>query len=188
MVELDWWESFTICKSSGVDEAESKVTFVATPAQHWSHRSPFDRNLTLWSGLAVIGDQHRFHFIGDTGYCQAFAEVGELLGPFDLSLIPCGTYAPRRTHKLMHLAPEEAVRIHQDLRSRRSIGIHFGTFGGRKLGHRPILRPPKDLAQARREAGIADEAFTLLRHGETRRFSAGGRPQDATSFAAAKPG
>ena len=170
VVELDWWESFAVRKASSSDGAESAVTFVATPTQHWSHRTLFDRNLSLWSGVAVLGDRRRIHFIGDTGYCPAFAEVGGLMGPFDLSLIPCGTYAPRRTHALMHIAPEEAVRIHRDLRSRRSIGIHFGTFGGRKLGHRPILKPPDDLALARRKAGIAEESFVLLRHGETHLF------------------
>lgn len=39
VTELDWWE-----------EAEHKGVHVAcTPAQHWSARTPFDKNTTLWS-------------------------------------------------------------------------------------------------------------------------------------------
>ena len=32
----------------------------------------------------------------DTGYCPAFYQIGEKLGPFDLSLIPIGAYNPVR--------------------------------------------------------------------------------------------
>jgi N-acyl-phosphatidylethanolamine-hydrolysing phospholipase D len=30
--------------------------------------------------------------------------------------------------KPVHINPEEAVKIHQDVKSQRSIGIHWGTF------------------------------------------------------------
>ena len=30
--------------------------------------------------------------------------------------------------KAFHCDPEEAVKIHQDVKSKRSVGIHWGTF------------------------------------------------------------
>ena len=38
--------------------------------------------------------------------------------------------------KPQHVDPEEAVQIHLDVKSVRSIGIHWGTF---QLGHEVIL-------------------------------------------------
>jgi len=92
------------------------------------------------------------YFAGDTGYrryshsteiCPAFAEIGEKFGPLDLSLIPIwrgGTLsflswaglrlAHETTPSAFHASPADAVAIHLDVRSRNSIGIHFGTFVG----------------------------------------------------------
>jgi N-acyl-phosphatidylethanolamine-hydrolysing phospholipase D len=53
----------------------------------------FDRNQVLWGSWAVIGAEEgdgRFWFAGDTGYCNAFEQIGRKLGPFDLAAIPIG--------------------------------------------------------------------------------------------------
>ena len=71
------------------------------------------------------------------GYCPAFAEIGRKYGPIDLSFIPIGAYRPRWMLRPQHVDPEEAVQIHLDVRSVRSIGIHWGTF---QLGHEVNLR------------------------------------------------
>ena len=43
-------------------------------------------------------------------------------------LIPIGAYEPRWFMRQNHMDPYEAVRAHLDLRPRRSICMHFGTF------------------------------------------------------------
>jgi N-acyl-phosphatidylethanolamine-hydrolysing phospholipase D len=60
------------------------------------------------------------------------------------------------------------VRIHRDLAAERSIGIHWGTF---ELTDESLDEPPQALARAARQAGLADDAFTVLAVGSTRRFA-----------------
>jgi N-acyl-phosphatidylethanolamine-hydrolysing phospholipase D len=57
------------------------------------------------------------------------------------------------------------VRIHQDVRSRFSLGVHWGTF---RLCDDPVEAPMDGLPAARRQRGVPDEAFVLFALGETR--------------------
>ena len=87
--EMDWWEEETL-------PDRPDVNFVFTPTQHWSCRNLVtDKNKTLWGSWCVIGPKHRYYFAGDTGYCEAFKQIGEHYGPFDLAAIPIGAYLPR---------------------------------------------------------------------------------------------
>jgi L-ascorbate metabolism protein UlaG (beta-lactamase superfamily) len=158
VTQLDWWE-----------QAEHEgLHFMLTPVQHWSSRTPWDRDRTLWGGWVVEHPQFRFFFAGDTGYSPDFKDIGERLGFVDLAAIPIGAYDPRWFMQIMHVNPEEAVKIHQDLRARHSVAMHWGTF---ILTDEPLEEPPHRLAQARREAGISPESFFVMKHGETRHLS-----------------
>lgn len=91
------------------------------------------RNLAaVKSGEAVswiITDgRKKILFIGDTGYGPTFKEIGRAHGPFDLLLVPMGAYEPRELVADMHANPEEAAMIARDVRARKAIGIHWGTF------------------------------------------------------------
>jgi len=155
--ELDWW-----------DEARlGALRLVLTPAQHWSQRTLWDRNATLWGGWWLEADGRRFFFAGDTGYSDDFKTIRARLGAPDLAAIPVGTYEPRWFMGRQHVAPAEALRIHQDLGAVRSFGIHWGTF---ELSDEALDQPPRDFAAARAALGVDPDAFFLLRHGETRRF------------------
>jgi L-ascorbate metabolism protein UlaG (beta-lactamase superfamily) len=155
---FDWWDHTRL--------GSVEVHFV--PAQHWSARSPFDRNRTLWGGWVLRGPGFSFYFAGDTGYSRDFADIGERFGGFDVAAIPVGAYAPRWFMKDQHVDPEEAVRIHLDVRSRLSIGIHWGSF---ELTDEPLDAPIGELATARRLHGIEEQAFRLLRQGQTLRIA-----------------
>jgi N-acyl-phosphatidylethanolamine-hydrolysing phospholipase D len=166
--ELDWWDTHTV----------GGVEFVFTPVQHWSTRGVGERNQTLWGGWAVLGPDFHWYFSGDTGYSQDFVDTqkhfaarhtAEKGGGFDLALLAVGAYEPRWFMKEQHINPAEAVQIHQDLRAKRSMGVHWGTFA---LTDEPLDQPPKDLATARTAAGVADDAFFLLAVGETRQLPA----------------
>ncbi len=161
---FDWWQSTTI----GAVEA----SFV--PAHHWSARTAFDRNRTLWGGWVFRAPEFSAYFAGDTGYSQDFAEIGRRFGGFDLALIPVGAYEPRWFMADYHVDPAEAVQIHRDVASRYSIGIHWGSF---ELTDESLDAPIDALARALDAQDIARSEFELLRHGETRRLKPRKEPE-----------
>lgn len=114
--QLDWWQSVDV----------AGLTLTATPAQHFSGRSLFDGNSTLWASWVIVDGDLRVFFSGDTGYFDGFRTIGERLGPFDVTLIETGAYDAQWPY--VHMQPEETVQAHIDLRGRWLISIHNGTF------------------------------------------------------------
>jgi L-ascorbate metabolism protein UlaG (beta-lactamase superfamily) len=155
--ELDWWET---AEAAGME-------VVCTPARHFSARSPFDRNRTLWGGFAVRTGRRTLYFTGDTGYSPLFREVGRRVPEIEVACVPIGAYDPRWFMRPVHVDPEEAVQIHLDVGARRSIGMHFGTF---RLTDEAFDEPPRRLIAAREAAGLAPEAFHVPAAGETVRI------------------
>lgn len=154
-VELEWWQ----------ETQYGLARVVCTPSQHWSRRGFFDVPCTLWASWAFIVDDFRCWFAGDTGYDPvAFKEIGKRFGPFDCALIPIGGYEPRWFMKRYHVDPEEAVEIHKDVKSKWSVGIHWGTFA---LTDEPITEPRERLEKALRQQGLDPAAFVTLSIGET---------------------
>ena len=121
VVELDWWEENCVPE-------KGEVSFTFVPSQHWSKRTLNDDNKSLWGGWVVCGPNNRFYFAGDTGYCPVFKQIGRMFGPITASAIPIGAYEPRWFMRSQHVNPEEAVQIHEDVCSKFTIGIHWGTF------------------------------------------------------------
>lgn len=161
--ELDWWETRQLTVK-GVD-----IEITATPTQHFSGRGLFDRDKTLWASWALSWAGFTAWFGGDTGYNNSqFAEIGRRLPNIDLGIIPVGAYAPQWFMGRIHVNPEEAVRIHQDIGARRSMGIHWGTF---ILTAEEIDEPPKRLAAALTQANLPAESFSVFAVGESRTYS-----------------
>jgi N-acyl-phosphatidylethanolamine-hydrolysing phospholipase D len=106
----------------------------------------------------------RFFFAGDSGYCPHFKQTGEKFGGFDLAAIPIGAYEPRWFMSKHHMSPEESVDTHIDIRSKKSVAIHWGTF---VLTDEPLGEPPRRLSQAMMDKGIDRDKFVVLKHGET---------------------
>ena len=130
---LDWWEA----------TQQGNVSVTSVPANHFTSRGTFDRDVSLWCGYILEQNGHKIYFAGDTGYGEIFKEIGKRQGPIDVSLIPIGAYLPRWFMSPIHVSPKESVLIHQDVQSKQSIGMHFGTFA---LADDGPDRPPNDLA------------------------------------------
>ncbi len=155
VVELDWWESY---------DFGSKLHLTFVPAQHFSSRGLHDRDRTLWGGFVICVGSRRIYFVGDSGYGDHFKEIGRHAGPFDLALIPIGAYEPRWVMHKMHVNPEEAVRAHLDVKSRRSIAMHFGTF---RLTDEGIDDPIHALREALQRHRVPPEKFLVPEFGQT---------------------
>ena len=143
---------------------------VCVPAQHWSMRTGLDRMQSLWCGWifeSLFEDaarNRRFYFAGDTGYAsQLFPAIGAHYGPLSLAAIPIGAYAPRWFMRPQHVDPKQAVQVHSDVRSQRSVGIHWGTF---ELASEPYREPQLQLADEVRKERLAPDSFTTVNIGE----------------------
>ncbi len=114
--QLDWWQSF---ETDG-------VSLTATPAQHFSGRSLLSGNETLWASWVIRSARHNIFFSGDTGYFDGFREIGERLGPFDVTMLESGAYDPM--WEGVHMLPAQTVQAHKDLGGGWLLPIHNSTF------------------------------------------------------------
>jgi N-acyl-phosphatidylethanolamine-hydrolysing phospholipase D len=155
--ELDWWGARTV----------RGLTITCVPTQHFSGRTLWNRDRRLWSSWVVAGRAKRLYFAGDTAYFDGFKEIGARLGPIDLAALPIGAYLPPVIMKAVHTTPEEALQAFIDLRARRLVGIHWGTFD---LADEPLEEPPQRLLHEARRVGLDLNRVWILKHGETRRW------------------
>ncbi|WP_428263134.1 MBL fold metallo-hydrolase [Haliangium sp.] len=140
--EFDWWDEL---------ELRGGLRVVAAPAQHFSGRGLFDKNATLWTSWAFIGPTHRAYFSGDTGLFPQMSEIGERLGPFDLTMLEVGAFDVAWSD--IHMGPEGALEAHRRLRGRTLLPVHWGTF---QLALHAWTQPAEVLlAEAGREVEVA---------------------------------
>lgn len=155
VTELDWWQSYSL----------NGVKIQALPSQHWSKRTLFDSNKSLWASWSFQWDDFTAWFGGDTGYNDIqFKEIGEVLGQVDLAMIPIGAYEPRWFMKYHHVNPDDAVKIFKDINAQSAFGIHWNTF---VLTAEDVDAPPKALEKALRFYQINPERFTAMNIGAT---------------------
>lgn len=154
VAELDWWQHVKI----------HQTEIIATPARHFAARTLFDRNKTLWVSFMLKYKGHCLYFAGDTGYTKYFSEIHDRLGAPDLALLPIGAYQPRDMMATVHMNPDEAVQAFLDLKARRAVGMHFGTF---QLTGEAIEEPPQKLKLACVQSQVPPGGFFVLDVGET---------------------
>jgi L-ascorbate metabolism protein UlaG (beta-lactamase superfamily) len=116
VTELDWWDATRV----------GTVTLTSTPARHFSGRGLASTDKSLWCGWAVVGDRRRVYYAGDTALQNEFSEIGQRLGPFDLTMIEIGAYDALWPD--VHLGPEQAVLAHRLVRGDVMLPLHWGTF------------------------------------------------------------
>jgi L-ascorbate metabolism protein UlaG (beta-lactamase superfamily) len=119
--------------------------------------------------------QGAVYHAGDTGYrrttkseiiCPAFSEIGAKFGGFDLSFIPIWrggslgfiSYVGLRLshHDIptaLHCSPRDAINIHKDVKSKNTVGVHFGTFVG---SGSESYDARVELWEARKEFGVKE--------------------------------
>ena len=120
--ECEWWQSKTIDPTGWV-----RVTFL--PAHHWSARSLFDTNSSLWGSWLIEYNGYRIYFAGDTAWDDHFEQIKSVFGPIDIALLPIGPCEPHKWMKSSHLNAEQAGQAAVTLNARHCIAMHWGTFG-----------------------------------------------------------
>jgi len=141
ITELDWWQEKSI----------DHVKITAAPAKHTSERGIFDKNMALWVSYGIRGKQQNLYLSGDSGWFEGLYEIGERLGPFDVTLFEIGAYGEIRGWKEVHYTPEQAVKAHQAVRGKLIVPSGWGTFD---LGLFPWYEPIERFLVAAKKAGV----------------------------------
>ena len=154
--EMDWYDEIKI-------NNDLKITLL--PAVHWSKRSLTDTNKTLWGNFLIQYKDKKIFFACDTGYGKIYKDLGERYGPIDLSMINIGAYdfRPMFEKSIYHTTPEEALDIAKDLKSKKVLGTHWGTF---VLSLEPIMEPPVRFKNSAEKYGFKKEDAIIYKIGE----------------------
>ena len=154
--EMDWYDEVKI-------NDNLKVTFL--PAVHWSKRSLTDTNKTLWGNFLIEYKNKKILFACDTGYGNIYKKLGKKYGPIDLTIINIGAYnfKPMFDKSIYHTTPEEALNVAQDLKSKKVMGMHWGTF---VLSLEPIMEPPVRFKNSAQKYGFTKDEAIIFKIGQ----------------------
>ncbi len=161
--EMDWYDQIRINQNLN-------ITFL--PSVHWSKRSLTDTNKTLWGSYLIEYKGKKILFSCDTGVGKIYKELGDKYGPIDLTFINIGAYnfypmASIKDSSAYHTNPEEALGIAKYLKSKKVIGMHWGTF---VLSLEPILEPPLRFKQNAEKFGFKKDDAIIFKIGEFKLF------------------
>ena len=158
--EMDWYKEIQI-------NDNLKITFL--PAVHWSKRSLTDNNKTLWGSFLIEYKNKKIFFACDTGYGNIYKKLGKKYGPIDLTMINIGAYnfKPMFDKSIYHTTPEEALNVAQDLKSKKVIGMHWGTF---VLSLEPVMEPPRRFKDNALKYGFKKEDAIHFKIGQITRL------------------
>ena len=158
VTEMDWYDE--------INFNDLKITFV--PAVHWSKRSLWDTNKTLWGSFIIEYKNKKIFFACDTGYGNIYKDLGNKYGPIDLTLINIGAYnfypmSQKKDYSIYHTNPEEALQIGKDLKSKKVLGMHWGTV---ILSLEPIFDPPKRFKANSSQYGYMPDDAIIMKIGQ----------------------
>lgn len=164
--ERDWWQTVRL---------SPEVTVTLVPAQHFSSRTLWDRNETLWGGFVVSGPSGNVFFAGDTGYGPHFREIARRFPPIRVAILPISPFRPREANNpspyssVVHMGPAEAVQAHLDLGAPLSIAAHFQVF---QLGADGFKDAVDDLTLTLKRRSMKPDDFVVTAPGRTIRLPA----------------
>lgn len=140
IISLNWWE----------DQKIGNISFTSIPAQHFSSRNPFKRDVTLWCGYLLKDNKNSIYFTGDTGYSDTFKEVYERFGSVDVLMADTGQY--NRAWAGIHMNPYDALGAAADVRAKHYMPIHWGTF---VLSNHNWFEPADITTKKQQEYGVS---------------------------------
>ena len=152
--QLDWFDTFR----------QENLEITLLPCNHWTMRNPLTGpNRSLWGSFLIKTASGKTIFIGgDAAYFDGFREIGKEFS-IDLAILNLGAYEPRWFMASSHMNPAETVKAFSELRAKRLLIVHWGTF---RLGDEPVHFPPIDLGRELEKQGLSDR-LVQLNHGQT---------------------
>ena len=159
--ELDWYDEIKV---------NDNLKIILLPAVHWSKRSFTDTNKTLWGSFLIEYEDKKILFACDTGYGNIYKQLSDKYGPIDLIFINIGAYnfKPMFNKSIYHASPEEALNIAQDLKSKKIIGMHWGTV---VLSLEPIMEPPARFKDNAEKYGFKKEDAIIFKIGQVTKLN-----------------
>ena len=146
----------------------NNITFIALPVLHKSQRHFLKKTYNKCCSWAIRYNGLKIYFAGDTSYSDKLLNsIGNKYSPFSYAILPIGSYNPPELLSKSHVSPEEAIMIAQDIHTKNSIAMHWGTI---KLSDEPILEPPQRFIQAAKKNNINLKNIWILKIGETRKL------------------
>ncbi|UZJ56641.1 hypothetical protein CBS101457_005961 [Exobasidium rhododendri] len=182
ITELAWWDKMEADvqiparKDEEIATVDRTIEIAATPSMHWTGRSLFDVNQSLWCSYVIrvkSSDRGKnelkdrsFFFCCDTGYSPlTFSSIGRAFGPVDAAAIPIGSYKPRWFMRIQHGDPHDALRIAADLgSSKQNFATHWGTFA---MSDERWDEPIADLKSALERENLPEDYLVTLPFGKT---------------------
>ena len=160
--EMDWFDKIKI---------NDEITITMLPSQHWSKRWVWgdgNTNRSLWGSFLIEYKNKKIFFACDTGPAPFYKDLGEKFGPIDISFINIGAYnffpiIPFKDKSIYHTNPEEALQIAKDLKSKKVIGMHWGTA---LLSLEPIMEPPKRFKKNANNYGFKENDVITFKIGQ----------------------
>lgn len=116
ITELGWGDSF--------EENGFKIT--AEEGVHYSNRSPFNRNKTLWNSYIIKSPSKNIFWCGDTGYGEHFVRIGEEYGPFDFAALEIDGWNTGWPNT--HMFPSEVIQAAKEVGVKNILPIHWAVF------------------------------------------------------------
>lgn len=138
IIELDTWDTFS----------HESWAVTLTPCKHWGARTLRDHHRGF-GGFVLEHQGRRLYHAGDSAYFEGFKEIGRRLAP-EIALLPIGAYYPD-SFRNVHMSPDEALKVFQDVRARWFIPMHYGTF---KLSFEAMEEPPRVLKEHATQHGL----------------------------------
>jgi len=152
--QLDWFESW----------GDGKQEITLLPCNHWTMRNPIEGpNRSLWGSYLIrTAGGYTVYISGDTAYFDGFEQLGREFD-IDLAVFNVGAYEPRWFMAQSHMNPHETVQAFKELKARKLLIVHWGTF---RLGDEPVHFPPLQVKVELEKEGLLDR-WVDLKHGQT---------------------
>ncbi len=146
------------------------LRITAVPVDHVGYRYGADDAWMEVSYTGYVIDYHgiRVYFSGDTAYDQkVFVETAQRFPGIDLALLPIAPIEPRDIMRRFHVDPAEALQAFFDLRAKRMVPVHYGTFVNSFDGAEDELRA---LEAAKKRYVLGEREVTVVKIGEQHTF------------------